>query len=52
MNILLLTIQSKYIQGAIIGLIAGYFIGSLWIGKSQDEMMRQITQALQIATGG
>jgi len=52
MNILFLTIRSKYVQGALIGLIAGYFIGSLWVGKSQDEMIRQLSQALQIATGG
>ena len=43
---------NKHVQGLIAGLIAGYFVGSMWVGKSQDEMVRQLTQALRIATGG
>lgn len=52
MNLLLFAISDKRVQGGIIGLITGYFLGSLWVGKGQDEMMRQLTQALMIATGG
>ena len=48
MNIL----SNKHVQGLIAGLIAGFVIGSLWIGKSQDEMMRQMVAVLKIATGG
>ena len=43
---------NKHVQGLIAGLIAGFVIGSLWVGKNQDEMMRQAVQALMIATGG
>ena len=39
------------VAGMVI-LIAGYIVGSLWVGKGQDEMMRQLAQALMIATGG
>jgi len=52
MTILLIAMRNKYAQGGLIGLIVGYFIGSIWVGKSQDEMIRQLTQASQIATGG
>ena len=48
----MILLLNKHVQGLIIGLIAGFIIGSLWIGKSQDEMIRQMVQALQIATGG
>ncbi len=36
----------------LIGITIGFFIGSFWIGKDQDEMMRQMTQVVMIATGG
>jgi len=48
----MILLLNKHVQGLIIGLIVGYFIGSIWVNKSQDEMIRQLTQALQIATGG
>lgn len=51
MKILLLALTNKYIQGGIIGLIAGYYIGSIWVGKDQDEMMRQMTMVVMIARG-
>ena len=43
---------NKHVQGLIAGLIAGFIIGSIWVGKGQDEMMRQAVQAIRIATGG
>ena len=43
---------NNHVQGLIAGLITGFVIGSLWVGKGQDEMMRQLVQALRIATGG
>ena len=48
----MILLLNKHVQGLIVGLIAGYIIGSMWVGKSQDEMMRQAVQALRIATGG
>jgi len=48
----MILLLNKHVQGLIAGLIAGFVIGSMWVGKSQDEMMRQLTQALMIATGG
>ena len=48
----MIILLNKHIQGLIAGLVAGFVVGSLWVGKSQDEMMRQLSQALQIATGG
>ena len=48
----MIILLNKHVQGLIAGLIAGFVIGSLWVGKSQDEMMRQMVQALQIAIGG
>jgi len=48
----MMILLNKHVQGLIAGLIAGFVIGSLWVGKSQDEMMRQMVQALQIAIGG
>ena len=47
----MIILLNKHVQGIIIGLIAGYICGSMWIGKSQDEMMRQMVAALVIATG-
>lgn len=43
---------NKHIQGIIAGIIAGYVFGSMWVGKEQDEMIRQLAQALKLATGG
>ena len=43
---------NKHVQGLIAGLIAGFVIGSMWVGKGQDEMMRQAVQVIRIATGG
>jgi len=48
----MIILLNKHVQGLIAGLIAGFIIGSLWVGKGQDEMVRQLTQALQIAIGG
>ena len=48
----MIILLNKHIQGLIAGLIAGFIIGSLWIGKGQDEMMRQMVAVLMIATGG
>ena len=48
----MIILLNKHVQGLIAGLIAGFVIGSLWIGKGQDEMMRQMVQAIKIATGG
>lgn len=35
----------------ILSLIAGFFLGSIWINKGQDEMMRQMAQVVMIARG-
>ena len=48
----MILLLNKHIQGLIAGLIAGFIIGSLWVGKGQDEMMRQMVAVLRIATGG
>ncbi|KKW11103.1 MAG: hypothetical protein UY48_C0026G0010 [Candidatus Gottesmanbacteria bacterium GW2011_GWB1_49_7] len=48
----MILLLNKHVQGLIAGLIAGFVIGSIWVGKNQDEMMRQAVQALRIATGG
>ena len=39
------------VMAAII-LVIGFAIGSLWVGKGQDEMMRQMVQVIRITTGG
>lgn len=52
MNILLLAMKSKYAQGAIGGLIAGFFLGAKLIGTDNSEAMRQLVKLLQIANGG
>lgn len=51
MNLILLAMKSKYAQAGIVGIIIGYVIGSIWVGKEQDEMMRQMVKVLLIATG-
>ena len=33
-------------------LIIGFIGGSIWVGKEQDEMLRQMNVVLAIATGG
>ena len=43
---------NKHVQGLIAGIIAGFIIGSMWVGKGQDEMMRQMVAVLMVATGG
>ena len=43
---------NKHVQGLIAGLIAGFIVGSMWVGKGQDEMMRQMVAVLIVATGG
>ena len=48
----MIILLNKHIQGLIAGLIIGFVIGSIWVGKGQDEMMRQAVQAIRIATGG
>jgi len=48
----MILLLNKHVQGLIAGLIAGFIIGSLWVGKGQDEMMRQMVSVLRIATGG
>ena len=48
----MIILLNKHVQGLIAGLIAGFIIGSLWVGKDQDEMMRQMVAVLMIATGG
>lgn len=41
----------KYIGILLIGIGIGYLIGSYWVDKSGDEMMRQMTMVLMIARG-
>ena len=48
----MILLLNKHVQGLIAGLIAGFVIGSIWVSKDQDEMMRQIVAVLRIATGG
>ena len=51
-NIILLIARNRYVQIGIACLIAGFIIGSIWVGKEQDEMLRQMNVVLAIATGG
>ena len=41
----------RYAVACIVGIGIGYVIGSLWVDKSGDEMMRQMVTALMIARG-
>lgn len=50
-KVIIFILSSKYAQGGLVGLIVGYYIGSLWVGKDQDEMMRQMTAALMLVRG-
>ena len=50
-NILTWVVRLTPVMAAII-LVIGFAIGSLWVGKGQDEMMRQMVQVIRITTGG
>ena len=52
LHILNIMDKYKYIGILLIGIAIGFLAGSLWIGKGQDEMMRQMVQVVLIATGG
>lgn len=52
MKLALIILANKHTQGGVAGLIAGYILGSIWVGKEQDEMIRQLAQAVKLATGG
>jgi len=49
--IILLIAKNRYAQIGAACLIAGFILGSLWVGKEQDEMIRQMTMVLTIARG-
>lgn len=34
-KLLFIILANKHAQGGIVGLIAGYILGSLWVGKEQ-----------------
>ena len=52
LHILSIMDKYKYIGILLIGIATGFILGSMWIGKEQDEMMRQMVAVLTIATGG
>lgn len=63
MKLLFIILANKHAQGGIVGLIAGsisgFIVGSWWVDKSQDEMvrqsaemLRQLAQVVKITTGG
>lgn len=45
--------MTKYLALALIAaeIVIGFLIGSTWVDKSGDEMMRQMTMVLMIARG-
>ena len=51
LHILSIMDKYKYIGILGIGIVIGYFIGSYWVDKTGDEMMRQMTMVLMIARG-
>ena len=48
---MLTLMKYKYIGILLIGTVIGFLVGSWWVDKSGDEMMRQMTMVLMIARG-